>query len=1256
MGVKWTEEQQQVIDTRHGNLLVSAAAGSGKTAVLIEHIFSMISDPSDPVNVTELLVVTFTKAAAAEMRSRLRSRLDDAVLKDPENVHLRRQTSLLGQAHICTIDSFCQWVVRMYFHQLDIDPDFRTADDTENRLLMEDVLEKVMQNAYEEADPDFLHFMDAFGDDSGDTAVRQMVIRLYRFADSAPWPEEWLADQSSRCELPEENPAVPNEAPRELPAWILEIADAVREELLELSEILRDAAEEAGDSEGLGAYEEMFRLDERFVRELAERDDAESVLSGLDDIPQYYQSARKPTLRLSKKNHFNPVVKERLSGVRDEVKKRLIQIGKQYVCRPEEEERRLCRTSPDRRVLIRLTLAFSAAYREEKRRRNLMTFGDIEHLALQLFVSRKDGHSVPTALADSLGSTFREIIVDEYQDSNLVQETILRALSGERRGAGNMFMVGDVKQSIYKFRMARPELFMEKYRAFGDSKDAPEGRRIDLSRNFRSRTCVLRSVNVLFRQIMRESCGGIDYDERAELYPGASYPEPEPEPELLLADAGSCEGQPEEIEALMTAEKIHSLMDPDSGMKVYDSRTGEYRPLKYRDIVILLRSTAGWADTMVRVLGQAGIPAYAQLKNGYYSAREVQVLLNFLRILDNPFQDIPLASVLLSPIGGFTQEELAMMTAGMPGGSFFHRLEEGAAQGRNSMAWARFRDRLDRYRKLSSRPIHETLSGILEETDYRRILAAQPGGRVRTANADMLLAKAMAFEETSYHGIFQFLRYIDRLQKYQEDEGEAQVLSENEDLVRITTIHQSKGLEYPVVFVCGCGRKFNDRDSTSPMLIHEDLGLACDYTDTRRHVRYPVLWRSFVADRIRSDSRGEELRILYVALTRAKEKLILTGTCQNAAEKTAIPAEPAPRPTGRQIRSAGNFLDWIFLAGQSAGREIFRTRIFSGSEVQIPADQRAEKQQERLSAWLSAAASPAENESRVKKFSSILNYRYPYAAVCWQKGTYSVSELKKNGQNPQIPAQENGVTAASQERSGESLTKAAGENLSSISISAEASSGLSARTGGETLSGISPGKSGESSAGASGGAERGTAYHRALQLIPARGDADEAYVRQELDELVKSGEMTAGDRKMIHPGDLAAYYRSDLGRLAAEAEKKDRLWREQPFVMSLPLRQVLAMKPDGTDPAQVPEDEWVLVQGIIDGYAETDRGIILWDYKTDRVPRRNGAQILLGRYREQLLLYKDAIERARGEKVAEMWIYSFSLRRAVPVEEERKEI
>ena len=1180
MAVSWTEEQRKVIRHREGDLLVSAAAGSGKTAVLVQHILSRLTDPEHPLDVDHMLVVTFTNAAAAEMRDRIGRALDAALEADPGNDALQRQRSLLLHAHISTIDSFCMWLVRNHFHQLDLDPDFRIADEGERRLLREDVLRELLEEKFQEGDAAFLQFADSYAGAKSDDNLKEMIFSLYDFAQSAPYPERWLADCAAAFG---EGAASLDEM-----AFPGELLAGLREELASLMDLLDQAIREMCPYTVLD-YEKTFLLDRRILERLANAGTFTDFARELSEV----SFSRKP----SKRGYQRTEIENQCDVLRDIVKDEVNAMKRRYVLgTPEQMLEAVQGTSGPMHVLLDFTQEFSARLAAAKRERNLAEFADVEHWALELL----DG---PTALARELSGYFEEIIVDEYQDSNLVQEKLLRALSRESVGQRNRFLVGDVKQSIYKFRMARPELFMEKYDRSRPEAGAEE-RRIDLSRNFRSRAEVLASANHLFRQLMTPGMGGAVYGPETELVPGASYPPPEHpgdyDTEVLLVDGDEEAADSREWEAKAVADRIRELVDPDTGLRLWDAAAGEYRPAHYRDIVILLRTMDGWAETFASLLTQEGIPAVAQQKKGYFDAPEVSLVLNYLKIIDNPRQDIPLMSVLTSPMGGFSEEEVAAAVAAEK-----QRTREpgevrdlyAACAHAEDPKMAAFLSRLGGYRELAVHiPLHELIDRILDDTGYRLYLTALPGGETRRANVEMLREKALAFEASSYHGIFQFNRYIQQIRKYNVDEGEASVRSEQEDLVRIMSIHRSKGLEYPIVFVSGTGKSFNLQDARKTVILHEDLGLASDFIDTENHMKRPSLWKRAVSDRLSHDAKAEELRILYVAMTRAKEKLILTGVQKStkSLEKKLALAESLPDTVFPEwvTASANSYLDWIRMGtARGAGGIVLREVTAVGMmerEIWRRALWRQRREEiERLDPG--HVYDPA-----VRAFwESFRGFRYPHTAALTLRSTVSVSELKEREAPKALWA-----------------SRARGEDSDA------------------------PGD-------AVGGAKRGTAYHVLMEhlSLSQAEETDAAAVSRRLQELTEAGILSAEAAGSVRVADIVKFCGGSLGRRAGRAAAQGLYHTEQPFVLGIPAAR-LALDCDEQDP--------ILVRGIIDAWFEEAEGIILYDYKTDRI-RAGEESVLVDRYEVQLRYYREALTRATGKPVIEGWLYSFCLGKAIRV-------
>ncbi|MCD7709022.1 MAG: helicase-exonuclease AddAB subunit AddA, partial [Clostridiales bacterium] len=840
------------------DILVSAAAGSGKTAVLVERIIGRVTDEKNPIDIDRLLVVTFTNAAAAEMRERIGAALDAACKKNPGNAHLMRQAVLVHNAKITTIDSFCLFVVRNHFDEIGLDPDFRIADEGEVKLLEMDVLDSVFEENYSDEDNEkFLQFIDCYSTKRSDSPVKDMVRRIYDMSLSNPWPREWIEGLLKPYRDGQ------GSAPME------DLIGNVRMLISDMADEMKSLAEIAAQPDGPNPYAHTISEEAGLLYEIAK-------CSDFDKLRVYFKNP--PFKKLDSIRNFkgDPEKKEMVSARRNAIKKEFQDIGKKYFHMSlEEVEAQQERLLPVAEGLVRLSLSYSEAMAAQKRKKRIVDFSDIEHFALEILVD--PGTKKSRRTAEEFRRHFDEIMIDEYQDSNQVQEVIMKAISKNEEGGHNIFMVGDVKQSIYRFRLARPELFMEKHATF-DTGDGSDEIRIDLSQNFRSREEVTKYCNDIFHKIMAADLGSVAYDKDAELNCGAKYPScTGTEPELLLLDAAD-EGLGEhddlskaQLEAHMAGWRIKKLMDEG---QVTDKESGMLRPVRYSDIVILMRSLRDWGPVFSDTLGTLGIPSHVDSSTGYFSATEVQTVLSMLRILDNPYQDIPMAAVLRSPMAGLSDEELAEIRVGNQGATFAAAALAAMREAEEESGLGKFYDIYMRLRAMRDVPVHELIQAILDETGYGNYAAALPAGRQRSANLMMLIEKAVDYERTSYRGLFHFVRYIDQMEKYDIDFGEADVSGENADTVRIMTIHHSKGLEFPIVFVCGLGKSINQRETSEHLLLHADLGMGLCEISGRPRMKRHSLFEAQIAERIRRENLGEELRVLYVALTRAKEKLI----------------------------------------------------------------------------------------------------------------------------------------------------------------------------------------------------------------------------------------------------------------------------------------------------------------------------------------------------------------------------------------------
>lgn len=1255
MAVTFTDKQQQVISSRDRNLLVSAAAGSGKTAVLVERIVRLICDQDSQVDIDRLLVVTFTSAAAAEMRERISDAIAERLAAEPEREHLQRQATLLHNAQITTIDSFCLFILRNQFHTIGLDPGFRIGDEGELKLLRADVLADLLEREYAAADPEFLYCMEYFSTGSRDQAVEELVLKLYDFAMSNPFPEEWLLERKQDYALPENGVAF------EKLDWVRGMLQEAAKRLEGCAEQLALARRICEEPDGPYFYGELLEREEEQAEKLAglcAQENAE-----FDAISAAFAGLRFDRLPSKKDDTVSLYKRESVKAQRNEVKEILGDLRDSYFARSREQicaQMAVCGRAVC--ALADLVLHFKAAFDEKKREKNLLDFDDVEHLALSMLVRRtEDGAVEATETAKEYRSFFYEIMIDEYQDSNLVQEYLLSAISGESEGHYNRFMVGDVKQSIYKFRLARPELFLDKYKAY-ETADPLQARKIDLHRNFRSRREVLESTNYVFSQVMGEDVGGIAYDEQAALHPGAEYPEGkagEYGTELLLFQT---EDAPDELtvreqEAYGVAAKIKELMR-DLRLTQKSSEGMSLRKISYRDIVILLRTTSGWDEVFQRVLEEQGIPVHVTSRTGYFAAQEVQELLHFLRVLDNPLQDIPLYGAMRSCLGGFDEEEIAQIRVDGAKESYLYDAVVHYPQGERAQTESmtqeeeaksrvlqdkirEFCGRINRYREMAVYlSVEELLQTILRESGYLQYVAARPDGIRRRANVQMLLVRAEEYARSSYFGLYHFLRYMEQLEKYEVDYGEAGMPDENADVVRLMSIHKSKGLEFPVCFVCGLSKKFQARDYQAHLVVDVDAGIGTDYADPVKRVRCQDVRRRVVADRLRKDTMAEEMRILYVAMTRAKEKLILTATLKSV-EKTAGKLLPMQMRQKRELPyerllAASCPLDWILGAlcrnrcmdvlYESGGVQgavhspMYMEETYTGVTLKTWEKQEGEEVEEAVRGELLKSRLQGSDrkqdtdEELMTLMSERFSYRYPHENLAKLYTKTTVSELKKAGMQGD---QEEAAARLFEEETVVPYLPHFIKNDDRVS-----------------------------------GTQRGTAFHRVMELLdfkafydilqeteqPVSGHRIEVFVQEQLRELCREGVLPKEYAELVSVQKLQTFLQSRTAQRMADAAHRGRLYREQPFVLGIPAERLNSA---------FPATETVLIQGIIDVFWEEEDALVLLDYKTDVVTH---PQELVERYRVQLDYYQQALERiyqnrgaGKGNKVREKLIYSFRL-------------
>ena len=1185
--MKWTEEQQKVIDTRDRNILVSAAAGSGKTAVLVARILALVTDPAHPVDIDRLLIVTFTNAAAGEMRQRIRDALEARAEEAPENAHLQRQLVLIHNAQITTIHSFCLQVLRSHFHMIGLDPGFRIADEGEMLLLRQDVLKETLEEAYElgagevhtTETEEFHQLLEQLAPGKDDQAVQNALLQVYQFSLGQPWPDEWLAGcRMAYCRPDKE------ETPPE-PDWVRFVVKDTKRVLADVREGILYAITLCQAEHGPYMYEKAMQDDLAMVEALQAADDYRELAKAFAVSGTYTRLSTKKDESVSKEQ------KEQVQELRAGIKDALASVRVQYFYdRPEALEETFYASGVVVRALTRLVERFMEKLTEKKREKNVLDFSDLEHLALEILVVHDETGIQASPAAMEYAEQFEEIMIDEYQDSNLVQELILNSVAGRGRGEANRFMVGDVKQSIYRFRLACPELFLEKYQTYRELENAC---RIDLHKNFRSRSEVLDGVNEIFRQIMTENLGGIVYDKDAMLYPGAVFAPDSGEarrlPEFLLLDPEDQDKQ--EAEARLVGMQIQQMV---GSFPVWDAKRSAYRPMAYRDIVILLRTVSGWAETFGEVLSDMGIPCFTGSQKGYFSAVEVRTVLAYLEVLDNPVQDIPLAAVMRSPIGGFSDEALAKLRSASEERRFYDCCTAYRDNGEDAalrLALDTFFRQMEYFReKAAYTPIHLLLWEILDVTGYGAYAAALPAGRQRKANLDMLVEKAIAYEATSYRGLYHFIRYIESLKRYEVDYGEASLGTESDDTVRIMSIHKSKGLEFPVVFVSGLGKQFNETELRGRLALHSSFGIGCDYVDTTLRLRQPSLLKKVIQKTSALENLGEELRILYVAMTRAKEKLILTGAVPNASQKLeawqTLNVRAMETLSYSALTKASSYLDWVLPALlQHSGKDCFLLRVLSEEDLL------EESKEAKASDLWRVLEHPKEKTEARRYLERVFSAEYPYEQEQAISGKVSVTELKKQ---TQLPEEHEGLELYPVKESKGTVPRF--------------------RAAETTMP----------------GSMRGTIYHTFMENLDFH---KKDVLETQLEEWIKCGKMTRDEAAAVRISDIRRFLESDIGLRMERAEEGGRLHREQPFVLGVPAHEIRSCWQS---------EELVLVQGIIDAWFEEDDGIVIVDYKTDRV---RTMQTLAGRYHIQLEAYAKAVARLTGKTVKECGIYSFCLGR-----------
>ncbi len=1225
--MSYTEQQLAAIQADVGNVLVSAAAGSGKTKVLVERIMQAITREKDPVDIDKILIVTFTRNAANELKNRIADNIEQALEADPENERLQTQARNVHFAKISTIDSFCQTVVRRYFHKADIDPSFRLLDDSEGALIAEQSLDEVMAAAYERGDPVFADLVAAYGGVTGDGDLVKLIREIADKSESNPFPEAWLSAMLSRYEesVNADGGIYYSGIVAEFRKKLESVLPAVKLHLARIHEDYMPAV-----------YEDAFAADLGYMQEIAETEDDGEFLRKLAEPAAW---ARLSTA----KSDADPVWKENYKEARESYKKIVGKLSEKARKVTAEVIALQKECVPLLRCLCDLVQNYRNTRMEKQKEANAYDFSAIAHIALTILVGENGN---PTEEAVSMSREFAEIMIDEYQDSNLLQERLLTAVASVKNGRENLFMVGDVKQSIYKFREACPELFLGKCDRYAT--DPAAGTRIDLQMNFRSNKKVIDSVNSVFARLMHKEVGGIDYDERAKLYYSGSYDgsgetdNPAYTSELLLLHAAE---NPVAEECTMIARKIRELTNPKTGLMV----GGNKNPHRagYGDVAVLFRSKSAISAPLLRTLRKAGIPATVADARGYYDAPEVDAVVSMLRLLDNPFQEIPMSVVLTSPAFGYTADDLAKLRLSARKNAEERRLpytyttlRKVAAEGADPALSGRAKTFLSVYDRLKKHAAYTDAAELIEEyldlTKLREYCAAMPGGETAVRNLTQLISRARAYQASATGNLRAFLDYVENIKKWEipvnDVSGDAGTNS-----VRLMTIHASKGMEFPIVILADTSHSFNTMDLQSTMVLHEELGFGPTLFFPKDHLKYGTLAGDAIRNRLQRDLYGEELRLLYVAMTRAEDKLIVTGRLGKKEKLSSqfsvgfhIDRDADRLPYAFVMRDTQSFLRLMLNAVLADVPEAVVARLCESAK-------NADEDSADTADWHFAIVNPAEPLLQTAKVTEqaedsdwdarkqeLTEYReFAYAARRADMPVkVSVSYLKKLAYLEKEAAEE------ARERADATVVYTADEQGAFRMQSAE-----------PEVPTPTFAKEAEEPAARSG-ADFGTLCHRALQLHDySLPDTEEACIA-EWEEMARKRQILESDLPLLAPKRFVAFYESDLGKRMKKAYAANALFRERPFVMTIPANTVRE---------DYPENATVLLQGVIDAYFTEDGEVVLVDYKTDRVDPANGEAELIRRYEKQLTLYAEAIERGTGLSVRERIIYSFALNKSIVI-------
>ena len=1204
---RWTESQQQAIDARGSNLLVSAAAGSGKTAVLVERIIELIV--KDKIDIDKLLIVTFTNAAAGEMRERILQAIIDELEKEgSDKAELRRQMTLLNKASITTLHSFCINVIRKNFHVIGIDPTFRIADMTEGKILIQESLEEILEEEYEKAYDGFITLIESFSENKSDKKIEDLILSIYYFIQSQPYPYEWLKKSADMFDMDisdiEDN------------IWVKTIVSEIDVKLIGAENIINEAILVCKEDGGPEPYLEALHGDLENIDLLRLKIEDYIVGNlGATDLKVQHPKLKSINKKMKEELFLDDALQKAVKDLRDEAKKIVDSLTKDGVLDRDMESyvSDIKDFHPVMDYLYKVVKLFGDRFSEKKLEKGILDFNDLEHFTLRALESED--------VREELRDTYEYIFIDEYQDSNIVQETIIEKIKRD----DNLFLVGDVKQSIYRFRLADPSLFIDKYLSF-DRDENSKNRRIDLSKNFRSRKEILDGVNFIFKNIMTESLGEIDYTEDAYLYDGAKYEESldsrvelniieksdnnlEYDDEESDIDYNLSDLSDAEVEANMVADKIKKLIEGTT----YDAKRGEFRDIKYSDIVILFRAAKNWANVFEEVFTKENIPVYVDDNSGYFDVLEVKTFLNLLSIIDNKRQDLPLLSIMRSPIGGFSTEDLIKIRVNykQQNTSYYDALEFYIRDNEDELSerLKSFTQKLDTWNDESLYiKLDEFMWKIMIDTGYYYYVGAMTGGHQRQANLRILVDRANQFEQASINGLFNFIRFADKLQSARGDMGTAKVLGENEDVVRIMTIHKSKGLEFPVVICAGLGKQFNLQDVKGDMLLHKDLGLGPRYVDVDNRICRDTLPKIAIKSRKKTENLSEEMRVLYVALTRAKDKLILVGSVRDIVKRAN---KWAKKPSVYNLLTSMSYMDWICISlwehedghplrdlldidlVESLQNDESKWNINILDKMDIFKDRVLEEEYKSEFKEKLVNFKREHPSDFVKDIERRFDWSYPFEESIKIPSKLAVSDIKK---------------------ANSSEIESANYHIPVLVKTPRFLEGVKAYTS----------------------AEKGTIMHFVMQHLKFSHNLDLQDIESQIEAMVFKELLTDEEAKLVDRTKILKFFESNIGQRMLGNKL---VFREVPFVYKKKASSVIQ---------DLDTNESIYIQGIVDCYFIENGEIVLVDYKTDYVV--DNVDVLVERYTPQLSMYKEAIENITKKKVKETYIYSFNLNSEVRVD------